>query len=262
MRNPFQIGRVVRSKSTLPAIRHRAGSERAYLVAMRQLVRTAFHAVRVTIGDPLITISFDYTGLTRRLSRALGLATQQAVEAVESILLGEADFHTRRWRAATNAIATIDLSLVIQQADIADEFRAIVSRNVGLISGLSEDITRRVEQAVITATINGDTAAMLSETLKEQFGIVGRRADLIARDQIASAVSDLNMIRQKQAGIVSYKWSTSSDERVRSSHVALNGKEFNWDDAGPDHGNHPGQAINCRCVALAVVEPLELAKAA
>ena len=255
MLNPFQLGRVVRSRKTLPAIEHRAGSERAYLVALRQLVRTAYQAIRVTTSEPLITITVDYTGLTRRLARALGLALPQAIETVQAIIQGEGEYHTRRWRAATNAIATIDLSAVIKQEDIAEEFGAILQRNASLITNLSQDITNRVSQSVSSAVLNGESAGTLSEALREQFGIVGRRADLIARDQIASAVSDLNMIRQKQAGVLSYKWSTSSDERVRASHAALDGKEFNWGDDGPDHGHHPGQAVNCRCVALGVVEP-------
>jgi hypothetical protein len=44
-----------------------------------------------------------------------------------------------------------------------------------------------------------------------------------------------------------YTWRSAGDERVRSSHAALNGRIFTWD-APPAHG-HPGSEPNCRCWA-------------
>ncbi len=44
-----------------------------------------------------------------------------------------------------------------------------------------------------------------------------------------------------------YIWRTQSDNRVRSSHAANNGKIFAWNN--PPETGHPGEDYNCRCVA-------------
>jgi hypothetical protein len=45
-----------------------------------------------------------------------------------------------------------------------------------------------------------------------------------------------------------YVWLTSGDEKVRPSHAANDGKIFYWSD--PPSTGHPGEDINCRCVAV------------
>jgi SPP1 gp7 family putative phage head morphogenesis protein len=50
-----------------------------------------------------------------------------------------------------------------------------------------------------------------------------------------------------------YVWSTSRDERVRPSHSAKDGKRFKWNDPPSDTG-HPGNEIQCRCVAIPVLD--------
>jgi hypothetical protein len=44
-----------------------------------------------------------------------------------------------------------------------------------------------------------------------------------------------------------YIWRTAGDDKVRPSHAANEGERFAWDNP-PDTG-HPGEDINCRCVA-------------
>jgi SPP1 gp7 family putative phage head morphogenesis protein len=152
---------------------------------------------------------------------------------------------------------------VISDNDLSDRFDLVVQRNVRLIQHLSDGLYLRVEGSVSQAAINGTTAKALSKELTEQFGFTQRRARLIARDQIAKVTSNLNRMRQQQAGIDSYVWSTSLDERVRGnpsgkyshavpSHWAREGKTYRWDD--PPSGGHPGDPVNCRCTARAKIE--------
>jgi uncharacterized protein with gpF-like domain len=85
-----------------------------------------------------------------------------------------------------------------------------------------------------------------SQTLQEQFGITDRRAK-IARDQTSKLNSDLNKIRQQQAGVTTYK--------VRERQRKLDGKSYKWGEAtGVENGLPPGQPINCRCLARRIVE--------
>ena len=78
------------------------------------------------------------------------------------------------------------------------------------------------------------------------------RAALIARDQTSKLTSDLNELRQTQAGVEEYDWSTSRDERVRKSHREKEGRRFRWDNPPADTGN-PGDDVLCRCVGIGVI---------
>ena len=107
----------------------------------------------------------------------------------------------------------------------------------------------------VSAVLSGDTSANLRKTLAREFGLSDSRAKLIARDQIGKTTADLNRLRHQQAGITEYDWSTAADERVRPLHRALNGRRYKYGEpTGAEGGLPPGQPVQCRCVALAVVE--------
>jgi SPP1 gp7 family putative phage head morphogenesis protein len=72
--------------------------------------------------------------------------------------------------------------------------------------------------------------------------------------------SSFNQVRQTQVGIEQYTWSGALDARERPSHRAMEGSVERW--AAPPEVDgervHPGQAINCRCVAVPVFNLDEL----
>ena len=147
---------------------------------------------------------------------------------------------------------------------------------VTLITKASNDmrdaVARRVRKGVAEGQNNDEIKALIMRDLP---GISTRRAAIIARDQTAKLNSDLSKSRMEQAGIETYIWSTSMDERVRGlpggkyanavpSHYLMEGLICRWDDptkyrnasgewvARPNGAPllHPGQDILCRCVAL------------
>ena len=147
---------------------------------------------------------------------------------------------------------------------------------VTLITKASNDmrdaVARRVRKGVAEGQNNDEIKALIMRDLP---GISTRRAAIIARDQTAKLNADLSKGRMEQAGIETYIWSTSMDERVRGlpggkysnavpSHYLMEGLICRWDDptkyrnasgewvARPNGAPllHPGQDILCRCVAL------------
>lgn len=147
---------------------------------------------------------------------------------------------------------------------------------VTLITKASNDmrdaVARRVRKGVAEGQNNDEIKALIMRDLP---GISTRRAAIIARDQTAKLNADLSKGRMEQAGIDTYIWSTSMDERVRGlpggkyatavpSHYLMEGLICRWDDptkyrnasgewvARPNGAPllHPGQDILCRCVAL------------
>lgn len=267
-----------RSKVRIRPIEPRRATEQAYARALRQMLREAAKVVREQVLPAALATKRDMArDDTDRLDGVLGLL-RSAVEyqllratedMVERILGLQAQRHTRRFSESVRSALGIDLSAVIGQGDIADEFALAARRNVGLIKDLSEEVTKRVEQVVVNSVIRGQPHAELAKQLTHEFGILESRARLIARDQVSKLTSDLNRLRQTQVGIAEYSWSTSGDERVRPSHAAMEGMICRWDDPtvyredGEEGWRsrsslggvqlHPGEDIQCRCVPIAVI---------
>ncbi|KRE07445.1 hypothetical protein ASE63_22360 [Bosea sp. Root381] len=174
----------------------------------------------------------------------------------------EEERNRRRFNEAVRSAIGIDLGAVIQAEGIGNTIDAAVLRNVSLVRGLSQDVARRLSAKLLGALTRGLNNREIERIISSEFGIARRRAKLIARDQAASFNGDMNRIRQQAMGVTEYVWSTSLDERVRGnpegrypnarpSHWDREGKTFKW--SSPPQDGHPGQPINCRCTARAVI---------
>ena len=245
----------------LPVIEDRAGARIDYIRTLRVMLKGANAYVREMmlpeiereiaatltrdIGDDMFV---RFAGFVANLAYA-------AEQMVARILRLEAKRHTDTFRETARKALGIDLSVVVREEDLAAYLETATTRNVGLIRGLSADLVKRIQDRVTTALIQGQSAKALRKTLTEEFGIADRRAQLIAQDQLAKLNSDLNRIRHEQAGVTSYKWMTSRDERVRPLHQSLEGKVYKYGEpTGAEQGLPPGQPIRCRCVARGIVQ--------
>ena len=128
------------------------------------------------------------------------------------------------------------------------------SENVDLITRMGQDQLNQMRELVAQSTQSGMRVETLQKKIQERFAVGKSRAELIARDQTLKANGALTMIRQRDAGITEYEWSTSLDERVRESHADLHGQRFAWDQP-PDVG-HPGEDFQCRCTATPIIPGL------
>ncbi len=144
----------------------------------------------------------------------------------------------------------INLRLDPGTAPIIDAFR---EENVRLITNLTKDMFARVGE--IVADFLGGRVEDLSAELQAGLDFTKVRANLIARDQTLKLNGQLTRVRQQNAGIDEYVWTTSNDERVREEHAALEGTTQRWDT--PPTVGHPGDDIQCRCVAYPVIPGLD-----
>ncbi|WP_430439074.1 phage minor head protein [Shinella sp.] len=259
-------GRAKGTKAELPPVQARLAGEKEYYAALRSMLAEIARETRESViplyqseierkrARPAVTADaepdwFNRIGLLRMA------LVRIASNTVDRILNLEGLRHTENFMAAAKRALGIDLRAVVRQEDIEDYVREAIARNTSLIIGFSDDLQKRIEQAVYDNSIAGNSVKTLRKTLMEQFGIADRRAKLIARDQMGKFNSDLNRIRQTQAGVTSYVWSTSHDERVRERHRKLDGKTYKWGEAtGAEQGLPPGQPVQCRCIARGVVE--------
>lgn len=261
-----QAGRKAGTQTELPAIDARIATERAYYSALRLMLNQIASEIREMViplyeqeqranrSRPALTADADQSWFSRVKALAVTLS-RVASNTVDRILGLEAQRHTDQFMAAAKRAIGIDLRSVVQQEDLTDYLAAAAGRNAALITSLAEDTIKRIEVTVYNNSIAGNSVTTLRKALQEDLGISDRRAKLIARDQSAKLNSDLNRIRQEQAGVTSYSWLSSRDERTRELHRRLDGKVYKWGQAtGAEGGLPPGQPINCRCIAKGVVE--------
>jgi SPP1 gp7 family putative phage head morphogenesis protein len=97
----------------------------------------------------------------------------------------------------------------------------------------------------------------LAKQLQDVAGSSDWDAERIARDQTLKLNSQLSQTRQQNAGVTSYTWSTSLDERVRPMHAALEGTTQTYADppvtTKDGERNNPGEDVLCRCLAIPVI---------
>lgn len=162
-------------------------------------------------------------------------------------------FNHQQFNKVTESVLGIDLFM--GEPWLLDQLKLFSSQNAQLIRSLPEQELSRVSGVVERGLQEGKRYSDLAQEIQKSFGITERRATLIARDQTKKLNSSLTKLRQQEAGVTEYIWQTSGDERVRETHRANNGKKFAWNKP-PSKTGHPGDDVNCRCVAIPVLEGL------
>ena len=156
-------------------------------------------------------------------------------------------------RAVQNQFrAVLGVDPFIAEPWLTNELGAFVSQNVGLIKSVPEKFFSEIESLIFTGLRAGERWESIADSLRERIGVSESNFDRIARDQTSKLNGQMTMLRQTQLGVTQYEWLTSGDERVRESHAAKNGKTFSWENPPSDTG-HPGEDINCRCIASPIM---------
>lgn len=150
--------------------------------------------------------------------------------------------------------ATIGVGLPATEPGLSDVLRGFVRDNVRLVTNLATTALDQIEGSVLRGFRRGRSNAQIAAELRERIGVSRSRARLIARDQVASLNGELTQVRQTRMGVREYIWRSVGDERVRPEHEDLDGRRFSWD--SPPAAGHPGEPINCRCIAEPVLDPL------
>jgi SPP1 gp7 family putative phage head morphogenesis protein len=136
-----------------------------------------------------------------------------------------------------------------------------VQKNVSLIKSAHESYFKDIETFVLEGLEQGRLARDIGADIAKRTGVSLNKGRLIARDQVGKLNTSLASRRASAAGVKTFVWSTSKDERVRPSHEELEGQKFSYKEGVPslDGANNvlPGQPINCRCVAIPVISSID-----
>lgn len=278
---PLSLAQRISNRRTRGGTRRAPGvklnrSERAkYQSRLRLLVTTLQDVTRDELMPLLKRLEPEYTqksvlgdsvpnvlirdAYSRELNRAIQNMSARAqtlgtlAARVASEMVNGIDNAQRRqfYKAIERSIG-VNLNGIVQEPGIADVLDSKIAENVSLIQSLPEEYYKKITTLVNDMTSRRRPAASIISELRKIGIQTQKRARLIARDQTQKLNSIITQSRQEALGIEEYEWQTSRDERVRESHRRNNGRIFRWD-TPPDETGHPGEDIQCRCVALPII---------
>lgn len=143
-----------------------------------------------------------------------------------------------------------------------------VQLSEGVTSTLAKQVQRRLVEGLRSSTNTSDLRTAIKETLpelegslREAFQTKDQRAQAIARTETAHASNVARFEQMAEDNVTRHQWSAEPDDATRPEHAQLDGEvrsvgevfgyglKFPSDPAAP-----AAMVINCRCVAVPVVE--------
>ncbi len=194
------------------------------------------------IAQGLEEMSLRFGNIEAHAKRLADLAAKHTAEKADEALI-----------SSVKKAVGIDIKPIMTSNTIAPELATATRANIALIKSIPEQYLDKVSNSVYNNVSKGARFETIVEDIQKIGGVTENRAKLIARDQTSKMNAAITQSRQTSIGISQYTWSTSGDERVRETHADNNGKVFSWNDP-PSETGHPGEDINCRCVAIPFID--------
>lgn len=167
---------------------------------------------------------------------------------VAKVAFQTSKFNEKQWQKITKAVFGVDV--FYEEPWLQSEMASFAQSNVALIKSIRDKSVTDIERITYEGVRSGRRAEEIAIDIKNQYGVTRNRAKVIARDQVGKFNGQLTRLRQLDAGVQAFRWSTAGDERVRPQHDMLEGQVFSWND--PPSIGFPGEPIMCRCIG----EPL------
>lgn len=212
----------------------------------------------------------DNFGRTLEALRKRWSVTDFAAKALSSAFVGKMNDKTKKkLEKAFGKAMGVDIANMVASEGLATAIDASIRENVRLIKSIPEEYLDKIQRIVDAETIKGRSGRSIIEQIQEVYPVTQNKARLIARDQSNKVNGDLTRERQVSTGIRGYRWRTVGDDSVRKTHRERNGKVYAWNpadvgkklDSGEtmlnpeaDGIGHPGEDIQCRCIAEPILE--------
>lgn len=202
------------------------------------------------VYDILYTLEKVLNKIERKfLQKESGYGLKSRLEELASLTR---KLTVREWKKAVNKTLGID---IMEDYYLGDFFQSAieewVNENVSLIKTIPTETLSDMRIIVKGGFTAGKSTTAIMKEIQHKYNIEKNHAKFIARDQIGKLNATVTEVQQRDAGIEEYIWCDCGDSRVRSSHKALNGKRFRWDNPPvvdkKGRRCHPGQDYQCRC---------------
>jgi SPP1 gp7 family putative phage head morphogenesis protein len=192
-------------------------------------------------------------------------ATSKAIERARRIAEQIRGYNQQEFYSVLRSAMQVDI--FAQEPDLRRVMEEWAAENVRLIQSIPEQYFGQLQGIVSRGLTQGTLAKDMGDEIQGLYGVTNRRAQLIARDQVATLNGLISEKRQRSIGVTFYQWSTSKDARVRESHADREGRFYAYPSTGaagtqfngkkvlePPSDGVPGVPIHCRCVALPVID--------
>ena len=144
---------------------------------------------------------------------------------------------------------------------LEESLKASTEENVGLIKSIQSTFHEKIQGSVMRSLQpGGQGAAGIFADIKKYTDADTKRAKRIAIDQTRKVTTNLNVERQKSAGVKKWRWNHSGGSaEPRKLHLALDQQVFSHDDLPiidkrTGQRGYPGQLINCKCFMTPVFD--------
>lgn len=154
-------------------------------------------------------------------------------------------------------------SLGIPQTQIlklnqSKKYKALLDETLLYVKDKQDEAINYFTKNTLLMMNRGVTEVELFKEFTENAKKYKNDINFISRNQLSNFNAVMNKVRSQELGLTKAIWSTSKDERVRSSHKDRDGKEFDISKGcyGSKDGLYlqPGEYFNCRCTAKIIVE--------
>ena len=224
------------------------------------------------LGTVMMKINDWFEKVHKALESAFGLFS--VYSKISQIAQIAHKLTVKEWKKTVSKTLGIDL---FEDYYAGNEYKILmeqwVSDNVDLIKTIPASSLDKMKEIVYTGYMEGESTTEIMKGMQKEYGISKNHARLIARDQMGKLNGAITKKQHQDAGIESYEWSTSRDERVRrgdkmakgkidpmgDNHQRLEGKIFPWNnpplvDRKRGRRCHPGEDYQCRCCAIPVFD--------
>ena len=162
--------------------------------------------------------------------------------------------------AQTHIGISFDLLDIQVLAKLAEMAYHIIKGPDGL--GINGRLEHKLRMDLIEGLQAGESLFDLRDRVVHRLDVSQGRALTIARTETGFGFNAGRNLGMRQAGIKRHEWLSSRDPDVRDSHMAEDGNPAAVGEPFPvtgllypqDSSGPPGEVINCRCVALPIVE--------
>lgn len=190
------------------------------------------------IKSVINTITLDYSGIT--FNQIVESVVKQFAENSQKDI-------TASLTKEINRLVGIDISPFIQSH--TDDIKQALEYCKDYIVSIPQKYLADVQSTVLLNIQKGMRSSSIIKELANQYDITLNRAKVIARDQTSKFNLALTTAQAKDIGSDEFKFSTSQDERVRSTHRAADGKLCKVGDSV----YNLRYDVMCRCVLIIVV---------
>lgn len=263
-----------KKQTKIPPTKSQKVLERQYQKELNQLGKAMIKAVNTELLPYLKSNQESYVTdgiadqlqviLTRLKNMFTGTLTQTfALTTAEQMVNKVSTTNEKKFNRAVSRATGVNLGEVISSEGLEDFVKLSVNKNVSLINSIPEEYLKQIETIVNNGVASGQRYSQIAKQINSKVNpsankTLANRIKTIARNEVSTINSQINLRRSEQLGIKKGIWRTAEDERVRKCHNARNGKEFDLSkglfSVCDNKTIWPGEEISCRCNFSPVIE--------